>query len=232
MYNINKELGYDIHNRYNKYPFEDYEPYVGLNNFNITTNNVENVPNFHINSGLMFFKGWDDNRLEPWRYDGKMINVLGLNYDQNEWFNVYDFNTNTPYLTASNLWTDTKYWIKNLKDGKIVKIFKGYINKGNSGQGLMNTKYELNDQITNTLSISKDLNLNKDNYDLASLSKKTNTLAYDELKYIITSGITDNQNYQCQVDQYNIPVGFNIAESISPIIISDYMKILEQNKTS
>ncbi|VEU64753.1 hypothetical protein [Mycoplasmopsis cynos] len=206
---------------------------------NIVDKDNENIDLY--NNGILY-KGWDDYvKTNPYYqdqlYDKKYrLKYLGIDLKQSEIFNVYDFISNQYYYTSSNVFHSDNNYQKD-SEGKnpvMSKVFLGYLYPGVSGTGLMNTKYEIFDEINNKNTNDTDPNVFKDNYNVASLSKKTDQVAYDEMKYMIvgiSSPIDMNDKQAIKnnfVDFQNTPIALGRAVVLDNKLVSKYNEILDE----
>ncbi|WP_322960530.1 hypothetical protein [Mycoplasmopsis cynos] len=195
-----------------------------------------------INNGILY-KGWDDYvKTNPHYmdelYDKKYrIKYLGIDLKQSEIFNVYDFISNQYYYTSSNVFHSDNNYQKDYEENRkpvMSKVFLGYLYPGTSGTGLMNTKYEIADDISNKNTNDTDPNIFKDNYNVASTSQKTDKVAYDEMKYMIV-GISSNIDKDDEtftknnfVDFQNTPIALGRAVVLDNKLVSKYNEILDE----
>ncbi|WP_322961684.1 hypothetical protein [Mycoplasmopsis cynos] len=207
---------------------------------NIVDKDNENIDLY--NNGILY-KGWDDYvktnpHYQDELYDKKYrLKYLGIDLKQSEIFNVYDFISNQYYYTSSNVFhSDNNYQKDYDNDRKPVmsKVFLGYLYPGTSGTGLMNTKYEISDDINNKNTNDTDPNVFKDNYNVASASQKTDQVAYDEMKYMIV-GVSSNIDKDDKtfiknnfVDFQNTPIALGRAVVLDNKLVSKYNEILDE----
>ncbi|UWV77446.1 hypothetical protein [Mycoplasmopsis cynos] len=191
--------------------------------------------NVELHRGRLF-KGWDDylktNQVyQKQLYDKKYrFKYLGIDLKQSEIFNVYDFISNQYYYTSSNVFhSETDY---NKYNPIMSKVFLGYFYPGVSGTGLMNTKYEISDDISNKNTNDTDPNIFKDNFNVANASQKTDQVAYDEMKYMIVAISSEIKNGDISknnlVDFQNTPIGLGKAIMIDDGLVKAYNQILDE----
>ncbi|WP_322962378.1 hypothetical protein RRG39_02570 [Mycoplasmopsis cynos] len=203
--------------------------------------NYDNENSDLINNGILY-KGWDDkiknnSYYQDELYDKKYrLKYLGIDLKQSEIFNVYDFISNQYYYTSSNVFHSENNYQKDSEGRNPVmsKIFLGYIYPGTSGTGLMNTKYEIQDDIHNKNTNDTDPNVFKDNYNVASQSNKTDKVAYDEMKYMIVGwgsliDKSDKEHIKDNlVDFQNTPIAFGRAVVLDNKLVEKYNEILDE----
>lgn len=193
------------------------------------------------NNGILY-KGWDDyvknnHHYMDELYDKKYrLKYLGIDLKQSEIFNVYDFISNQYYYTSSNVFHSDNNYQKDTEGRNPVmsKVFLGYLYPGTSGTGLMNTKYEISDEINNKNTNDTDPNVFKDNYNVASASKKTDKVAYDEMKYMIVGISSTIDEYDKTVSKNNLvdfqntPIALGRAVVLDNKLVAKYNEILDE----
>ncbi|WAM05727.1 hypothetical protein OM999_00350 [Mycoplasmopsis cynos] len=196
----------------------------------------DNENNDLINNGILY-KGWDDYvKTNPYYqdelYDKKYrIKYLGIDLKQSEIFNVYDFISNQYYYTSSNVFHSDNNYQKDTEGRNPVmsKVFLGYLYPGTSGTGLMNTKYEIQDDIVNKNTNDTDPNVFKDNFNVASTSQKTDKVAYDEMKYMIVGISSTIDEYDKTVSKNNLVDFQNTPIALGRAVVLDN-KLVENIK--